>query len=149
MAILNFDESTRERILRLSRGAFAGQNFAVCFQFCLSPLCSCPRVTLLCRCFGADGKSTAEREPQINFTLDVAKRQVADQRELKRQPRALALARAMAAELRDEDWEEWESVQVLSYWRKPCGFSRIPTWRALHGLSLPERSIIAVEAGQA
>ena len=101
-SILSYDETTQRRFLQMARGRWGGQRLAVELSACESPLCGCSDVDFICV---PQEASTPQQQNRLCFALDVIERQVCRTDTRKPTPESLALAEAVVAELREDDWQ--------------------------------------------
>ncbi len=88
----------------LEHGVFADQTFIVGLRVCENPCCPCEAVGFACRpARQHDAGSAAPESAPLSFDLDVFTRQV--NIAIQPKPDSEALARAVAAEMQEPDWQ--------------------------------------------
>jgi hypothetical protein len=88
----------------LELGVFAGQTYIAGLRVCENPCCPCEAVGFACRpARKHDAGAPAPESAPYSFDLDVFNRQV--NKEIQPSPDSETLARSVAAEMQEPDWQ--------------------------------------------
>jgi hypothetical protein len=96
--------------LRLERGDLAGRRYGVEARMCPSPVCQCERIEL--RCFPETDEGSPQAFGPVCLDMDLQRCAIANFQQLKADPAAIEVAKAVANELSQADWNRLRSFYL-------------------------------------
>jgi hypothetical protein len=96
--------------LRLERGDLAGRRYGLEARMCPSPVCQCERVEL--RCFPETEERSPESSGPVCLDMDLQRCAIANFQQLKADPASIEMAKAVANEISQADWNRLRSFYL-------------------------------------
>ncbi len=117
MEFLRAPSSDVRNGLVIERGSLAGQYFRVQYHVCVNPVCQCDHIGMQCA-LGSDSPSGSGLFAPICLEMDLRQRSIANLKKLEADPNAFALAKAIADEISEEQWETLSWLYVAEKQRQ-------------------------------
>jgi hypothetical protein len=111
--------------LLLEQGGLAGRCYRVETGICQNPVCECEHVTL--RCFPETTEPPSQASIFVCLEMDLDQQDIANLEKLKADPKAITLAKAVAEEISEADWNNlrYSYFQAKQYWTEHTDLEQI------------------------